>query len=203
MEILGKRKEFSMNKKFIIALILIIIASIVATFAIIIYNLKSVQNIGSANETIENFQTTSPYTTVPTSYDEVKLSPNAILTFLKHYDGCGHTLKEKENISAEMANITRNEFSKLYSDLEIKDFSNTDVELYKIFSGNCGEHLLVKSSSDGFVEIYRIKDDGIYELHETTEIAIKYLSNDDRKELENGVILYGKENLNSYIENFE
>ena len=192
-----------MNKKIIIALILIIIASIVTTFAIIIYNLKSVQNIGSANETIENFQTTSPYTTVPTSYDEVKLSPNAILTFLKHYDGCGHTLKEKENISAEMANITRNEFSKLYSDWKIKNFSNTDVELYKDFSGNCGEHFVVKSSSDGFVEIYRIKDDGIYELHETTEIAIKYLSNDDRKELENGVILYGKENLNSYIENFE
>ena len=176
-----------MNKKFIIALILIIIASIVTTFAIIIYNLKSVQNIGSANETIENFQTTSPYTTVPTSYDEVKLSPNAILTFLKHYDGCGHTLKEKENISTEMANITRNEFSKLYKD----------------FSGNCGEHFLVKSSLNGFVEIYRIKDDGTYELHETTEIAIKYLSDDDRKELENGVILYGKENLNSYIENFE
>ena len=192
-----------MNKKFIIALILIIIASIVTTFAIIIYNLKSVQNIGSANETIENFQTTSPYTTVPTSYDEVKLSPNAILTFLKHYDGCGHTLKEKENISAEMTNITRNEFSKLYSDWEIKNFSNTDVELYKDFSGNCGEHFVVKSSSDGFVEIYRIKDDGTYELHETNEIAIKYLSNDDRKEMENGVILYGKENLNSYIENFE
>lgn len=192
-----------MNKKIIIALILIIIASIVTTFAIIIYNLKSVQNIGSANETIENFQTASPYTTVPTSYDEVKLSPNAILTFLKHYDGCGHTLKEKENISTEMANITRNEFSKLYSDWEIKNFSNTDVELYKDFSGNCGEHFVVKSSSDGFVEIYRIKDDGAYELHETTEIAIKYLSDDDRKELENGVILYGKENLNSYIENFE
>ena len=148
-----------MNKKIIIALILIIIASVVTTFAIIIYNLKSVQNIGSANETIENFQTTSPYTTVPTSYDEVKLSPNAILTFLKHYDGCGHTLKEKENISAEMANITRNEFSKLYSDWKIKNFSNTDVALYKDFSGNCGEHFVVKSSSDGFVEIYRIKDD--------------------------------------------
>ena len=192
-----------MNKKFIIALILIIIASIVTTFAIIIYNLKSAQNISSANETIENFQTTSPYTTVPTSYDEVKLSPNAILTFLKHYDECGHTLKEKENISAEMANITRNEFSKLYSDWKIKNFSNTEVELYKDFSGNCGEHFVVKSSSDGFVEIYRIKDDGTYELHETTEIAIKYLPNDDRKELENGVILYGKENLNSYIENFE
>lgn len=192
-----------MNKKIIVALILIIIASIVTTFAIIFYNLKSVQNIGSANETIENFQTTSPYTTVPTSYDEVKLSPNAILTFLKHYDGCGHTLKEKENVSAEMANITRNEFSKLYSDWEIKNFSNTDVELYKDFSGNCGEHFLVKSSLNGFVEIDRIKDDGTNELHETTEIAIKYLSDDDRKELENGVILYGKENLNSYIENFE
>ena len=40
MEILGKRKEFSMNKKIIIALILIIIESIVNNFDIIIYNLK-------------------------------------------------------------------------------------------------------------------------------------------------------------------
>ena len=118
-------------------------------------------------------------------------------------DRYNNFIKEKENISTEMANITRNEFSKLYSDWEIKNFSNTDVELYKDFSGNCGEHFLVKSSLNGFVEIYRIKDDGTYELHETTEIAIKYLSDDDRKELENGVILYGKENLNSYIENFE
>ena len=192
-----------MNKKFIIALILLIIASIITTFAIIIYNLKSVQNIGSANETIENIQDVVPYTTVPTSYNEAKLSPNAILVFLKHYDGCGHTLKEKENIGTEMANTTRSEFSKLYSDWEIRNFTNTNVELYKNFSGNCGEHFVVKSSSDGFVEIYRIKDDGTSELHETTEIAIKYLSNDDRKELENGVVLYGKENLNSYIENFE
>ena len=45
------------------------------------------------------------------------------------------TLKEKENISAEMANITKSEFLKLYSDWEIKNFSNTDVELYKDFSG--------------------------------------------------------------------
>ena len=113
-----------MNKKIIIALILIIIASVVTTFAIIIYNLKSVQNIGSANETIENFQTTSPYTTVPTSYDEVKLSPNAILTFLKHYDGCGHTIKEKENIdftivngenSAEGMGITEKNFNDIIS----------------------------------------------------------------------------------------
>ena len=56
MEILGKRKEFSMNKKIIIALILIIIASVVTTFAIIIYNLKSVQNIGSANELLKIFK---------------------------------------------------------------------------------------------------------------------------------------------------
>ena len=124
MEILGKRKEFSMNKKFIIALILIIITSIVTTFAIIIYNLKSVQNIGSANETIENFQTTSPYTTVPTSYDEVKLSPNAILTFLKHYDGCGHTLKEKENIYINN-NLLQEKEKEIYKEKEKENSSFT------------------------------------------------------------------------------
>ena len=35
------------------------------------------------------------------------------------------------------------------------------------------------------------------------ETMIKNIERIDRKELENGVILYGKENLNSYIENFE
>lgn len=60
----------------------------------------------------------------------------------------------------------------------------------------------MKSSLNGFVEIYRIKDDGTYELLKLLKLQIKYLSDDDRKELENGVILYGKENLNSYIENF-
>ena len=43
-----------MRKNFFIALILIIIASIITTFAIIIYNLKHIQNISSANETIKN-----------------------------------------------------------------------------------------------------------------------------------------------------
>ena len=41
------------------------------------------------------------------------------------------------------------------------------------------------------------------EVVEKTEIAVKYLSLEDINELENGVVLYGKENLNSYIENFE
>ena len=192
-----------MNKRIVISLILIIIAGIVITFAVIVYNLKSIQNIGSTNEIIENVTSATQTPTVSTSYDEVKLSPNAILTFFKHYDECGHTLKEKENISNEMTNLTRSEFAKLYSDWEIRNFSNNEVELYKSFSGNCGEHFFVKSNSGGFVEIYKIKDDETRELYETTEIATKYLSNDDRKELENGVILYGKESLNSYIENFE
>lgn len=73
----------------------------------------------------------------------------------------------------------------------------------KHLNGNCGEHFLVKSNPSGYISIYNINTDDTLELKEETEIAVKYLAESDIEELKSGITIYGKESLNSYIENFE
>ena len=193
-----------MNKKTAIILILILMAIILCLFTILVYNLRNVNNFSSTNNlNIENVLDSQNSLVVQTSSEEIRLSPNAIMIFGKNYNDCEHIIKSVENISPEMVNMSEDEFASLYSDWKITKFTSAEVELSKTFNGICGEHFLVKSNNDGCIDIYNINADDSLELKEKTEIAVKYLSNSDIKELETGVTLYGKENLNAYIENFE
>ena len=193
-----------MNKKSVVILMLILIAIIVFLFAMLMYNLKTVKNIGNTNmQSVSNVQNLQNVQVVQANSEEIKISPNAIITFFKHYSDCGHVVKVKENAPENIVNISKDAFSNLYSDWKINKFTSTDIELSKDFSGYCGEHFLVKSNPDGFIEIYNVQPDNSLILHEKTEIALKYLSDEDISKLENGIYLYGKENLNAYIENFE
>lgn len=192
-----------MNKKSVVILMLILIAIIVFLFAMLMYNLKTVRRIGNNMQNVNNVHNSQNVQVVQTNSEEIKISPNAIITFLKHYSNCGHVVRVKENAPKNIVNISKDAFSSLYSDWKINKFTSTEIELSKDFSGDCNEHFLVKSNPDGFIEIYKVQPDTSLVLHEKTDISVKYLSNEDIAELENGVYLYGKENLNAYIENFE
>lgn len=193
-----------MNKKTLMIFMAILLFIILCLFVVLMYNLKTpgeIATLDSANASSEfNSQNLA---VTKTSSEEIKLSPNTIITFLKSYNGCGHIIKSIENIPPDMVNMSKIEFSNAYSDWEISKFTNSEVELTKTFNGNCGEHFLVKSNDNGYINIYNIRDNNSLDLKEETEIAIKYLSVADIEELNAGVILYGKENLNAYIENFE
>ncbi len=196
-----------MKKRTIVIFMVAIIAIILILLAILIYNLNKSTDIGQSPNTnsvspTQNFDNANIVNVLETNSSEITISPNASITFFKYYRDCGHNIKSKEFITNSMVNMSQDEFSKLYSDWQINKFTSTEIELFKEFAGTCGEHYLVKSN-DGYVCIYNIKDDNSFELKESTDIAVKYLSNDDISELEKGVILYGKENLNAYIENFE
>lgn len=183
------------------------ITVILALLVILIYNLNKDTNIGidsniEVQKVTHNVEDISSINILEANSADTIISPNASITFFKYYKDCGHTIKVKNDITNDMVNMSQNEFSQLYNDWQINKFTNTEIELFKEFSGTCGEHYLVKSNN-GYVCIYNIQEDNSYELKENTDIAVKYLSNDDIVELEKGVVLYGKENLNSYIENFE
>lgn len=123
-----------MNKRYITIFILIVIALISLVFGISVYNLKTVQSIGSKKEesaietpNVQNIET------VKTNMEETKLSPNASLSFIKKYTGCGHVVKTKENVTPSMANLNEIEFTNLYRDWEILKFTNYEAELSKTF----------------------------------------------------------------------
>lgn len=186
--------------------IICLIAVILLLLTILIYNLNKPTAIGNMN--VQNLNAPLNDTNIisnnilKTSSEKIIISPNALITFVKHYNSCGHTINERDTISENMVNMDEDEFKKLYSDWKITKFTNNEIELYKEFDGNCNEHYLVKSDQ-GFVSIYKINSDDSQNLLEKTDIAVKYLSPDDISELEAGVTLYGKEDLNAFIENFE
>lgn len=196
-----------MKKRTVIIFMISVIAIILVLLAILMYNLNKNTDIGiNSNTEVKkvtyNVEDTIPNNILQTNSSSIRISPNASIIFSKYYRDCGHTVKVKEDITNDMVNMSQDEFNKLYSDWQINKFTSTEIELFKEFPGTCGEHYLVRSNN-GYVCIYNIKDDNSFELKESTDIAVKYLANDDISELEKGVILYGKENLNSYIENFE
>ena len=61
----------------------------------------------------------------------------------------------------------------------------------------------VRPLKDGVIAIYEEKEDESEVLKEMTGISTEYLTENDKMELEKGIKVYGKEELNSMIEDYE
>ena len=130
-----------------------------------------------------------------------KLSPNCSFTFKRHYLVCDHTTNEYVNIPEKMVNATYDVLQKNYADWNIDKFSSNEVILSKDFEGECGEHYILRNV-DGNIVVFKIEN-GIEEEYEKTDIAVDYLTETDKISFENGLKIYGKENLSQILEDFE
>lgn len=130
-----------------------------------------------------------------------KLSPNCSFTFKRHYLVCDHTTNEYVNIPEKMVNATYDVLQKNYEDWNIEKFSSNEVILSKDFEGECGEHYILRNV-DGNIVVFKIEN-GIEEEYEKTDIAVDYLTETDKISFENGLKIYGKENLSQILEDFE
>ncbi len=133
---------------------------------------------------------------------EEKVSPNAKLTTNIYYDECGHTVKKTSNIENKYINLNKDELSEEYQDWEIKEFSPENIILYKEEKGICNEHYILKDN-DGFIAVYSLDSNEKETLKEITEISTNFLPNTDIAKLQGGIKVYGRENLNSVLEDFE
>lgn len=136
------------------------------------------------------------------SSSEEKVSANAILILKKYYKKCEHTINEYVELPPEIVNMTKEEVQRQYADWEVIGFETDKVTLYQEFEGECGEHFKLKIE-DGKISIYIINEKGIESLYEKTNISTEYLTETDLTNMENGLEIYGKEELNKIIEDFE
>lgn len=130
------------------------------------------------------------------------MSPNANLVIKKYYAKCGHTTKEYGTVPEEIVNFDEKQTAEYYSNWDLKGFSNNEIVIYKEFEGSCDEHYIIKVE-DGILVIYNIDDNGVETLKEKTTISTNYLPEEDLVELEKGIKIFGKDNLNATIEDFE
>lgn len=138
------------------------------------------------------------------SSSEEKVSSNSALVLKKYYKECGHTINEYVEMLPELVNLTEEEMSDKFQDWDLIGFSTREVTLLKEFEGTCGEHFFLREEN-GVVVIYRILEDGSRELYEKTEISTEFLPETDLLQMqsEEGIQVYGKEELNKVLEDFE
>lgn len=198
-----------MNKVILILVsIIIIIVSIIT--AVVIYNGEdeeqakvSIKNIEeNTTNTLNNTINSDNQNVIETNVKEVRISPNAFITFKETYEGCGHTKVDFVEVPEDFVNLSKEELKDKYSDWNIEKFTDTDIIISKDFKGSCDEHFIVKDVN-GIVTAFKIKEDGTEEEYEITDIATEYLTDTDKIEMKNGIRVNGKQNLNQLIEDYE
>ncbi len=133
---------------------------------------------------------------------EEKVATNAILILKKYYSKCEHTINEYVELPQEIVNMTKEQVQAHYPDWEVIGFESGKVTLYREFDDVCGEHFKLKIE-DGKVVVYIVNVDGGESVYEKTNISSEYLTETDLINMQNGLEVYGKEELNQIIEDFE
>lgn len=152
------------------------------------------------DECTEEYEQSQKATTVVAT--EEKLVANAILILKKYFQKCEHTINEYVELPQELVNMTEEEVQAQYSDWEVIGFEKGKLTLYKEFDDVCGEHFKLKIE-DGKVVIYIVNSDGTESVYEKTNISSEYLTETDLINMQDGLEIYGKEELNQIIEDFE
>lgn len=136
------------------------------------------------------------------SVEQEKVSANAILVLKKYYAKCEHTINEYVELPKEIVNMAKEEVKTQYPEWEVIGFSSDKVTLYKEFDDVCGEHFKLKVE-DGKVVVYMVNKEGTENLYQRTNISSEYLTETDLINMQDGLEIYGKEELNKIIEDFE
>lgn len=199
-----------MNKVIITMLtIIVVIGAIIVGVLIYLPDDKSrentiVQDIAVENNTVNDVENVTENTNnmVETNSNEVRISPNAFITFKQTYKGCGHTTSEFVEVPQDFVNLTEDELKEKYSDWTVEKFTDTDIILSKEVEGSCNEHYVVRDV-DGTVVVFHKLDDGTEEEYMVTDIATEYLTDTDKIEMQKGIEVNGKQNLNQLIEDYE
>lgn len=191
--------------------IYVIIVAIIIIIAIFVGNMlfksndntnteNQVQNnIKEQNEVEENIFTNDISVS---SIEQEKISPNAVLILKKHYEECNHTIKEYAKMPEEYVNLNQEELAKKQENWQIEEFSKDEVTLLKDVTSVCNEHYVLREK-DGIIAVYQIHEDNTETLKEETGIAVEYLTDIDKLRLEEGIRIYGEEELNSTLEDYE
>lgn len=132
---------------------------------------------------------------------EEKVSPYAKLVIKKKFLKCNHTTVSIVDVPKELVNLPKRELEEKYSGWKIEKFSPDEVILYREIGANCEDHFVLKEK-DGNLAIYNEPDENKMNLIEILSVNLDLLSEEDKSNLQEGIRIYGKDELNSLIEDY-
>ena len=186
--------------------ICILIIIVLAIFAgLYLYEMNNVNkeninnNVTEVNTGEDNTQITE---TLEIANQEEKTTPNTLIIYKTYYTKCKHYINEYKDIDISFVNLTEEEIKDKNRDWRIKEFSAEQIVLEKEEEAFCNQHFKLKLI-DGNVIIFIIDENGNEAEYQKTEITSEYLTNEDILKLTEGIVVYGKENLSSVLEDYE
>ncbi len=202
----------SMDKKWLICIIVTIIIGLALGVGMAIYSSSSdetedmdllsekelAESVGENSDAIQQ----NNVNILETSATDMQISPNAVIIKKTYYEACDHLIRVTEDVPEELVNKTEEEVQATFPDWKIEEYSPTQIILYKTDSGNCGEHYFVQEHN-GVIGIYTMDEYGVKTLKEDTEISTQYLPEEDVANLKAGVEIIGNTNLVEFLEDYE
>lgn len=140
--------------------------------------------------------------TEETSIDEQKIGINTKLVVEEYYTSCKHKNQTSKDVQKNMINLTKEEFEKEYSEYELKEFSKEEIIVEEEIEGICDEHFKIALGEE-FIEVFKLDSNEYEELYLVTDISKDYLTDEDIYKLDSGILVYGRENVNLKLEDYE
>ena len=186
----------------IIGIFFLIVFSILIGYFLIINSKTSKEENILYKELANNENSINSSDIIVTNYSGFKISPNTKIVYETYYKKCNHKERKEEKVNEELVNLNEEELQEKYKDYTIKQFGIEKVVLYKEKDELCDKHYILKEN-EGVIAIYKINNLGAEELMDLTDISIQYLPETDKINIQNGIKIYGTENLDKVLEDFE
>ena len=160
-------------------------------------NDKNVEDkTSTADDSIEKDETT-PVITKPYDIEVV---------YKDEYTKCGHTIQNKDMVYGTTLENLKEEENKKQKEkgiiYEVEEESNDQIVYSRKVDQNCPNHFLVKIENNNIV-IYNIIDDAAMSVYKKLEVDINTLNPEMLEELNEGIKVDSKEDLNLIIEDIE
>jgi len=137
-----------------------------------------------------------------TSFEEEKIGVNTQLVVEELYTKCNHIEELVSQIDNNMINLTKSEFEKEYPNFEVEEFSKNQVKVKERIDGVCNDHFKIALGED-FIEVFKLNQNEEDELYLVTNISRDYLAQRDIDKLQKGIDVFGRDNINSKLEDYE
>lgn len=160
-------------------------------------------NTKNLNESLEYTNNIEISSITTSGAEEEKTTPNTLIIYKTYYTKCKHYVQEYEEIDFSLVNCNEEEVKEnMRGKYDVEKFSSEEIEVSKEIEDFCNQHYKLKLEND-VVVIYTIDEKGEETEYEITNITTEYLTQEDILRLKTGILIYGKENLTSTIEDYE
>ena len=144
---------------------------------------------------------------IETNFEEEKIRYDTLILVENVYNKCNHKENKIIKVSEEIINMKEDEAKGYFENkgYSLLEFSPSEIKLLKEEDKMCMEHFVIKfgNDNDSFLSVYKKDDNNELRLYRETDIAKEFLTNIDNENFEEGIDVYGKENVEKVLEDYE